>query len=948
MTNSFKEDKDYWDRKLAHYLHDPPDKALRIQGHEARSDRLREVLGDLPSCDPDLYKFADRIASGMDRTPLPGYSQNSDQNGAVDFLKAPVLTHPTGDNAPMEVDFPLESIDIRTIQREMAGIIQTDLDGDGADHPGICRFFEGDPDGLAAARFHYVHHTFRDRLTSENVGGLGGLWRRLPADTRIPDHSIWQHCALVSALCSCFETSPKSQASLMVFSITPVQDFIASARKLRDFWTGSLILSWLAFEGIREIIYSLGADHMVYPSLIDQPMVNHLLQTECGLSGIPWREPTHPDVASLPNKWVFLAPRGREKETADRIGERITRAWVDLGRIVLAEIEKLTGRSDEYVSKQFDFQLRHFFDFHYAASPLMDESQQDNFKQLLPAAVWRRTVDFVADTKPLQYESKGQGAFYAVSHSLAQSFLAAGKVHRRNHRPSEKGIKCPIHGDFEILHFASEEDKNPRSEEDPFWKTFRKAWGEHRPDFKNTERLCAVAMVKRIAGIVLEDGQKHPLAPFFKQAFGFASTTEIALTEWFDAVERTQPEMFEKLGEKKETRRRVLAQYVHEADEPEYGDNQDEKEVVNLTSEQRQDCRRIVRRMESAGMPIADCDKYFAIVMMDGDHMGKLINGQTLGSTWRSVIHKDLMNRMKQPDFDARYRTFWEKHGDETRLISPAVHAAISEALGDFSLKTVPAIVEKHHGRLIYAGGDDVCAVFPVATALPAAKEIAEAYGKGFVRQDGSNGSVTDVGGNWTPTKEPVGHHLGAGKGISISAGVLIWHHKRPLSLAIRKAAALLKEKAKEAGGRNAVAIELAKRSGGSRFFVCRWNEQPLASLGLTNGKERWTILDHFGNVVREIAGEKRLSSSFLYRLTSFQPGLEAIAQADPGGMVKFLPSQIKAEKAKEADLERLSADIAALLVRDGKEGATVDPEPLIIARFLAPLAGRFKMEGRT
>ena len=76
--------------------------------------------------------------------------------------------------------------------------------------------------------------------------------------------------------------------------------------------------------------------------------------------------------------------------------------------------------------------------------------------------------------------------------------------------------------------------------------------------------------------------------------------------------------------------------------------------------------------------------------------------------------------------------------------------------------------------------------------------------------------------------------HLGQGKDISISAGIHIVHHKQPLTGAIRRAHQVL-DMAKEQGDRNAVAVELAKRSGGKRCFVAKWNETPLDILRLSD-----------------------------------------------------------------------------------------------------------------
>ena len=35
-------------------------------------------------------------------------------------------------------------------------------------------------------------------------GGWGALWSQLPAETRIPDHTIWSHLDLTSAFAGCF------------------------------------------------------------------------------------------------------------------------------------------------------------------------------------------------------------------------------------------------------------------------------------------------------------------------------------------------------------------------------------------------------------------------------------------------------------------------------------------------------------------------------------------------------------------------------------------------------------------------------------------------------------------------------------------------------------------------------------------------------------------------
>jgi CRISPR-associated protein Cmr2 len=62
---------------------------------------------------------------------------------------------------------------------------------------------------------------------------LGALWEVLPADTRVPDHSIWDHLDLTSAFAGAFAADPDGEAALLALSLGPVQGFIAAARRPR-------------------------------------------------------------------------------------------------------------------------------------------------------------------------------------------------------------------------------------------------------------------------------------------------------------------------------------------------------------------------------------------------------------------------------------------------------------------------------------------------------------------------------------------------------------------------------------------------------------------------------------------------------------------------------------------------------------------------------------------
>jgi CRISPR-associated protein Cmr2 len=86
---------------------------------------------------------------------------------------------------------------------------------------------------------------------------------------------------------------------------------------------------------------------------------------------------------------------------------------------------------------------------------------------------------------------------------------------------------------------------------------------------------------------------------------------------------------------------------------------------------------------------------YFAALVMDGDEMGKWLNG-------------------KHP----------------TLPLDADGHRKLSARLSEFALKHARGIVRGHDGCLVYAGGDDVLALLPADTALACASDLRSAFRK--------------------------------------------------------------------------------------------------------------------------------------------------------------------------------------------------------------------------
>ena len=105
---------------------------------------------------------------------------------------------------------------------------------------------------------------FGSELQDNDDHGLATLWPLLPADARIPGHSIWEHLDLTSAFAGAFTADSNGDAALLALSIGPVQGFIAAARTTSDLWAGSHLLARLSWEAAKVVCERIGPDASKY------------------------------------------------------------------------------------------------------------------------------------------------------------------------------------------------------------------------------------------------------------------------------------------------------------------------------------------------------------------------------------------------------------------------------------------------------------------------------------------------------------------------------------------------------------------------------------------------------------------------------------------------------------------------------------------------------------
>ena len=257
----------FWQRKLLAYLHDPPSKPFNIVEHEAVRDSLVRNAGFEPA---DVRWFFDKVcdhtAAAADRVVCPkGSALKAEFKGDANSP----FHHPLGggklifENSVPSADFA-ESV----VQQAQEHV--------------------GKVDGLPEKKRDWGRFFLHWRLWPQKTAELDGRALHVPADTRIPDHTIWTHCSIVSALQACVRFERKGNAvenrefkpAFLLVQIGPVQEFIAQARTMRDLWSGSYLLSWLVAHGIKAVTDGVGPDCILFPSLRGQPLVDFLHKAE--------------------------------------------------------------------------------------------------------------------------------------------------------------------------------------------------------------------------------------------------------------------------------------------------------------------------------------------------------------------------------------------------------------------------------------------------------------------------------------------------------------------------------------------------------------------------------------------------------------------------------------------------------------------------------------------
>ncbi len=838
---------DFWKAKLAGWIYDPAIMSLaqlRYPSASQEHDNVKLLQDELGIDVNEFSKQAHWMATGAD-WPIWPEGGRGDSWTNVDLTSNPILIHPLSGS-----QFDLSSL--KGFEREQIKGVAFDR---------FSSLIEREKNGsIDYRRTHLAFWRFGYEPTLK-ASESGSLWQVLPADSRIPDRSIWEHLDLVSALAG---ATHKGQPALLTMSFGPVQGFIAQARSTSDLWAGSHLLSSLIWEGLQLLCEEIGPDAVLYPNLrgvaaVDRWILESVPQDRTGhwlerfkSCGVPWLAKSSDEnplfAATLPNKFVAVVPGANAAELAKRIRERVQKVAI---RWAMEAAEKLfDGASGEKsgIRAQVEAQFAGFPEVSWSLAdwPVTEQPDQKGLPSETVLAQLRRALGAFypkserddpgifgqdawkvlskdVDLNGVQFYSPNAGLLYPCVYELGDRTLAGAKACRPFEQLRQEGYRCTICGEREWLTSDRASLTVP-----PGSRKHSSVWGGvvGRNGIKEGEHLCAICTLKRMWPRLFCEQVKDLLGTDEIRRF-VVSTHAMAmanpLAKLADALAQGQwePEL------------RALASYMDlQKDDPTALPKKLAQRAHELRREQGDILRRIPSMLErltendspeglKAREILSDMlgervETYYCLLMMDGDKMGAWVSGTESEYTmaYERAYHPLIRNEIESRRVKSSNVSL-KNYLESPRVVTPGRHIAISTALNDFSTTVAKYVIEDcFKGRLIYAGGDDVLAMLPVDDLLPAIQLLRAAYSGTSIETGQPD---LQLGAGHVRIHDRLLHTdrllRTMGEKATASIGAVVAHHQSPLSAVLRDLRKA--EKAAKNHGRNAFCVRILKRAGG-------------------------------------------------------------------------------------------------------------------------------------
>jgi len=793
---------------LKKFFHDPIDKPFDIKTHETRAKNYAEFFGISNTVEG---KFSDIIASCMERSLLPKEKVTQKFNE---------VRHPLSDEK-ITVDLDDEN-SINTISNVMKEISNS--------------YKDISNDKKVFLIWRNLLEDILEKVTNEELKKFIPV---LPADTRVPDHSIWEHLKVTTAI-NAFENIQNN--SLLLFTIGPVQSFISQARKTQDFYMGSFILSYLTFLAIEEVVEKFGPTSIIYPDLYKQPLMDWFLTKKKGLN-IKNFDSKSIQLPTIPNRFVAIigdTDKNHIGTLVKLMKDKVKNELEDAYESIFNGLRITLNKEQKEILQR---QLSDFPQIFWVAIPWKkgnDDLQIDDLKEFFSVEKvnqWKELINFAI--------GKGEhhpnvGFLYQLIYTALEKSMGAVKNLRIFEQLGEAGRKCSICGERNVLFFSESKNKNKFLRYNPNAVNLTdKIAAKFLAD---GEGLCALCFLKRTFEIYLE----KRVDEVFKD-FTFPSTAEVACADFKEKAKDLKEfkdyekclKSFPKISSLPKLNIETVEGYWM------YKENFNKKKIKEELGEDlsQEEIKELTNKLDSIYRRIGKPNPYYAIIHLDGDDMGKWLSGEML-PVIQYAYNSQVWEKLPE-DFKNGLTKISSK-----KVLTPAIHSAVSVALRNYAIEFVRKIVEEEHlGKLIYAGGDDVLAFVNLKDLFDVMEKLRWAF-SGHIKIESDRIKV-DITNNSVFVLKNGFYHLTMGKYASCSMGVVIAHYKEPLKIVIDKVFEM-GNKAKE-DGKNKFAICLLKRSGEQRVGILEWivNEKLTTAIlkgikeKMDNEKERY-ISDGF------------------------------------------------------------------------------------------------------
>ncbi|MBF2055658.1 MAG: type III-B CRISPR-associated protein Cas10/Cmr2 [Cyanobacterium sp. T60_A2020_053] len=674
-----------------------------------------------------------------------------------------------------------------------------------------------------------------------------------PAETRLPDSSIWNHASLTSAMAGALagysltteeikgnwsKNKGLSHPFLTAFTFSPIQELIKASRKMRDFWAGSWLLHYLSAKVSWKLAQIYGPDTLLYPSLFQQPLIDHWL-----LEKYPdfkqWIK--QPDgrkllTAGFPNVIILILPEEKVASAIETAKNELLQGWREVSHLVFDYLQHpqngekpwLKGLSEN--SNTWQGWLDSQWQTYYTAVPIgkkeIDLKSSELFKdgQIVEnpqedkkwigiqnqaynlvgekALFLEKELTFLQKAGKVRLDTWGRypssanvGSWWAAIFDQTRLALASVKNARSWEIPTAFGERSTVSGVGAVVHPEGDNNNDWLSEGQT-----KQYWQRRAGLFDGREKLNATETVKRGLHKILPDllglTEDQINASYPDLTAGVAGYLKTGTAQNLQHFQQ----LCSKVSQKIITDQKKIHPSVTQAWGIPWIDNHNDKKyrqyhprflnagwlVEELDTEEDVTYRQTLQQEISQSYPANNPADWYVVGAGDGDGMSEWLKGSKLVN-YQDYIAPTLAEKMTKNPVAQEFSEFIKLQ----KRMGPSTHSALSRALLDFSNQLVPYLTEERYaGRLIYGGGDDVLAYSNLWEWDNWLWDLRQCF-KG---ESDPHGEFTNEGDYWqwqntTTIPDSVSPRplFTMGKNATISFGIIIAHHSVPMAIALEE-----------------------------------------------------------------------------------------------------------------------------------------------------------------